>query len=185
MKINLRKASVIQDNLLDEIKLQRKSASLEVQPYSHNPLNKMNASEEAFKEAHKITTLYLKVRCELRSLVARKNAEVGVTDLLAQDNMLQAQEVFLKEISTASPRLDDEAVLAYMESIKHREERRFGDAYTLDVLRHDDLRQLQEEFNELRKARRRLKDELVTLNVTHTIEVSEEAARVISELGFD
>jgi len=123
--------------------------------------------------------------------VAKKNAEVGITDYLAEEAMLASAEARLKAFSEAEVRPNLEALKAEIESRKanSNSERMsiYGRDYSVDVnvVPLEAVETAKKELEGIRKRRRKIKDEMVSINVRTEFEVPEQVALVLTELGLD
>jgi uncharacterized protein YdcH (DUF465 family) len=192
MKINLRKASVVQQTILDEIKrLGTEDTTVKVSLYEQDIEARLNEQLAKVRENHAKAGRLLNANKFLRGLVARKNAEVGVTDYLAEEAMLASAEARLKAFSEANVRPNLESLKAEIESRKASgaSERAsiYGREYNVDVnvVPVESINEAKKELENIRKRRRKIKDEMVSINVRTEIEVPEQVALVLTELGLD
>jgi uncharacterized protein YdcH (DUF465 family) len=123
--------------------------------------------------------------------VARKNAEVGITDYLAEEAMLASAEARLKAFSEAEVRPNLDALKAEIESRKANSNSErvslYGRDYSVDVnvVPVEAVETAKKELEGIRKRRRKIKDEMVSINVRTEFEVPEQVALVLTELGLD
>lgn len=191
MKINLRKASVVQQTILDEIKrLGTEDTTVKVSLYEQDIEARLNEQLAKVRENHAKAGRLLNANKFLRGLVARKNAEVGVTDYLAEEAMLASAEARLKAFSEANVRPNLESLKAEIESRKTTGNERasiYGREYNVDVnvVPVESINEAKKELENIRKRRRKIKDEMVSINVRTEIEVPEQVALVLTELGLD
>jgi hypothetical protein len=191
MKINLRKASVVQQTILDEIKrLGTEDTTVKVSLYEQDIEARLNEQLAKVRENHAKAGRLLNANKFLRGLVARKNAEVGVTDYLAEEAMLASAEARLKAFSEANVRPNLESLKAEIESRKASgaSERAsiYGREYNdVNVVPVESINEAKKELENIRKRRRKIKDEMVSINVRTEIEVPEQVALVLTELGLD
>jgi len=192
MKINLRKASVVQQTILDEIKrLGTESNTLKVSLFETDIEARLNEQLARVRENHGKAGRLLNANKFLRAVVAKKNAEVGITDYLAEEAMLASAEARLKAFSEAEVRPNLEALKAEIESRKanSNSERMsiYGRDYSVDVnvVPLEAVETAKKELEGIRKRRRKIKDEMVSINVRTEFEVPEQVALVLTELGLD
>ncbi len=185
MKINLRKASIVQDLLQDEI------GRFDQVPYTVHPnLFETNICEQvqqqlvAFEEAQAKVEVYQEARRVLRTLVAKYNAKAGINELLAEDAMLASRERRQRNIVTNSkPRLSDEAINRQLESLLQSDE--YSRSIKLDVLPVETITAIEDRIEAIKRRRRKIKDQLLVINITTEIEVPKKVATLIKELGLD
>jgi len=192
MKINLRKASVVQQTILDEIKrLGTESNTLKVSLFETDIEARLNEQLARVRENHGKAGRLLNANKFLRAVVAKKNAEVGITDYLAEEAMLASAEARLKAFSEAEVRPNLDALKAEIESRKanSNSERMsiYGRDYSVDVnvVPVEAVETAKKELEGIRKRRRKIKDEMVSINVRTEFEVPEQVALVLTELGLD
>lgn len=192
MKINLRKASVVQQTILDEIKrLGTESNTLKVSLFETDIEARLDEQLARVRENHGKAGRLLNANKFLRAVVAKKNAEVGITDYLAEEAMLASAEARLKAFSEAEVRPNLDALKAEIESRKanSNSERMsiYGRDYSVDVnvVPVEAVETAKKELEGIRKRRRKIKDEMVSINVRTEFEVPEQVALVLTELGLD
>lgn len=193
MKINLRKASAVQDAIQDEIRrISDESTSVSISLFDQSPQVLMDQQLERFTDSFERTVRFMEAYKFLRATVARKNAETGIVDYLAEDSMLAAMEPRLERIAHMNLRPDlahldqelsarrnasDEKVSLYSSG------REFN--ITVNVMDQTTQDQARGELEKLRRRRRRMRDEMVSINVKTEFEVPEQVAMVLTELGLD
>lgn len=191
MKINLRKASVVQQTIIDELKrLGTESTSLKVSLFETNVQALLDEQMVKVRENHSHAGRLMNANRFLRAIVARKNAEVGISDYLAEEAMLASVESRLKIYSEVGVRQNLEALGAEIESRKTSGGERasiYGREYTIDVnvVPAETVAEAKKELETIRRRRRKIKDEMVSINVRTEFEVPEQVALVLTELGLD
>ena len=191
MKINLRKASVVQQTIQDEIKrLGTESYTLKVSLFETDIEARLNEQLAKVRENHAHAGRLMSANRFLRAVVARKNAEVGITDYLAEEAMLGAAETRLKSFSEATVRQALSSLVAEIESRRTPGTDRssiYGREYTVDVnvVPGEAVAEAKKELETIRRRRRKIKDEMVSINVRTEFEVPEQVALVLTELGLD
>jgi uncharacterized protein YdcH (DUF465 family)/Uri superfamily endonuclease len=192
MKINLRKASVVQQTIIDEIKrLGTVDTTLKVSLFEADIQARLDEQLIKVRENHAHVGRLLNANKFLRAVVAKKNAEVGIADYLAEEAMLASAETRLKAYSESAVRPNLDALVAEIESRKANSNNErmsiYGRDYSLDVnvVPAEAVAEAKAELEKIRKRRRKIKDEMVTINVRTEFEVPEQVALVLSELGLD
>ena len=192
MKINLRKASVVQQTITDEIKrLGTESTSIKVSLFETNVTALLDEQLKKVQENHAHAGRLMSANRFLRAIVARKNAEVGIADYLAEEAMLASAETRLKSFSDAVVRPSLTALQAEIESRKasgaNERASIYGREYSVDVnvVPAESIATAKTELEGIRRRRRKIKDEMVSINVRTEIEVPEQVALVLTELGLD
>jgi len=192
MKINLRKASVVQQTIVDEIKrLGTEDTTVKISLFEPNINARLEEQLVKVKANHSQAGRLLNANKFLRAVVAKKNAEVGITDYLAEEAMLASAEARLKAYSESAVRQNLDALMAEIESRKATSANErvsiYGREYTVDVnvVPAEAVAEAKKELENIRKRRRKIKDEMVSINVRTEIEVPEQVAQVLTELGLD
>ena len=192
MKINLRKASVVQQTIVDEIKrLGTEDTTVKISLFEPNINARLEEQLVKVKANHSQAGRLLNANKFLRAVVAKKNAEVGITDYLAEEAMLASAEARLKAYSESAVRQNLDALMAEIESRKATSANErvsiYGREYTVDVnvVPAEAITEAKKELENIRKRRRKIKDEMVSINVRTEIEVPEQVAQVLTELGLD
>jgi len=191
MKINLRKASVVQQTITDEIKrLGVESNTIKVSLFETDIEARLEEQMVKISENHAHVGRLMHANRFLRAIVAKKNAEVGIADYLAEESMLASAESRLKVFSDADVRPALASLVAEIDSRKAPGTERtsiYGREYTIDVnvLPASSIAEAKKELESVRRRRRKIKDEMVSVNVRTEFEVPEQVAQVLTELGLD
>jgi len=191
MKINLRKASVVQQTIIDEIKrLGNEKTTVSVSLFADNVANLLNAQLEKVIANNQRVGRLLDANRYLRATVAKKNAEVGITDYLAEDAFLASAESRVRQITELEVRPDLSALEKEIQarSANTGNERSiYGRDYNIEVhvALPETVAEAKAELARIQKRRRKIKDEMVTINVRTEFEVAEQVALVLTDLGLD
>jgi cell division protein FtsB len=191
MKINLRKASVVQQTIIDEIKrLGNEKTTVSVSLFADNVANLLNTQLEKVIANNQRVGRLLDANRYLRATVAKKNAEVGITDYLAEDAFLASAESRVRQITELEVRPD---LTALEKEIQARsantgnERSIYGRDYNIEVnvALPETVAEAKAELARIQRRRRKIKDEMVTINVRTEFEVAEQVALVLTDLGLD
>lgn len=192
MKINLRKASVVQQTITDEIKrLGTEETTVKISLFEADIQARLDEQMDKVRANHAQAGRLLNANKFIRAMVAKKNAEVGITDYLAEEAMLASAETRLKAFGDAVIRPSLDALTAEIESRKANSNNErvslYGRDYSVDVnvVPAEAVTTAKNELETIRRRRRKIKDEMVSINVRTEIEVPEQIALVLSELGLD
>jgi len=191
MKINLRKASVVQQTIMDEIKrLGNEKTTISVSLFADNVANLLNAQLEKVIANNQRVGRLLDANRYLRATVAKKNAEVGITDYLAEDAFLASAESRVRQIAELEVRPDLSALEKEIQarSANTGNERSiYGRDYNIEVhvALPETVAEAKAELARIQRRRRKIKDEMVTINVRTEFEVAEQVALVLTDLGLD
>ncbi len=193
MQINLRKAAVVQQIIQDEIKrLGQEDTKIRVSLFDENVQARLD--EQAGKviaTAQRVGRL-MEANRYFRATLARKNAEHGIADYLAEDAMLAAMEQRVTALTEVESRPDLEVLkkeIAARQAQKDEKVSIYGATreyeVSVNVLPQNLIDSAKSELENVRRRRRKIKDEMVTINVKHEFEVPEQIASVLVELGLD
>jgi len=183
---------VVQQTIQDEIKrLGTESVTLKVSLFETDIQARLDEQLAKVRTNHAHVGRLMSANRYLRAYVAKKNAEVGITDYLAEEAMLASAEARVKGFGEAEIRPNLESLKAEIESRKANSNNErvsiYGRDYSLDVnvVPAEAVAEAKAELEKIRKRRRKIKDEMVSLNVRTEFEVPEQIALVLSELGLD
>lgn len=193
MQINLRKAAVVQQIIQDEIKrLGQEDTKIRISLFDENVQARLD--EQAGKviaTAQRVGRL-MEANRYFRATLARKNAEHGIADYLAEDAMLAAMEQRVTALTEVEARPDLEVLkkeIAARQAQKDEKVSIYGATreyeVSVNVLPQNLIDSAKGELENVRRRRRKIKDEMVTINVKHEFEVPEQIASVLVELGLD
>jgi hypothetical protein len=193
MKINLRKAAVVQQTILDEIKrIGTEKTSVSVSLFEANIEGKLDEQLTKVVDTNRKVGRLLEANRFLRANVARKNAEVGIADYLAEESYLASAESRLKALSEVDARQQLTSLQQEIDARKSSKESERMSIYgrseysvEVNVVPVEVIVKAKTELEGIRKRRRKIKDEMVALNVRTEIEVPEQVALVLTELGLD
>jgi hypothetical protein len=194
MKINLRKASVVQDQIQAELKqLGAEKTEVTVNIFDTDVESKLDAQLFKVRESNQRVGRFLEANSYLRAAVAQKNAEVGITGYLAEDAMLAAAEARTRAVTELEVRPNLDSLNQEMQSRRasanstDRVSLYGGRGYemSVNIATQEYVDEARRSLETIRRRRRKIKDEMVTINVRTEIEVPEKVALVLTELGLD
>jgi hypothetical protein len=187
MKINLRKASVIQDALKSEISSISKSivSSITLNIFDDELEEKLQRAQDKVTEGIEKVTRYSDARRFVRAKVAQLNVEVGIAKMLAEEAMLESQEQHLSSItssgygsslSTIKRHIENMLNLAKSGSSQHQ--------LSTKVLSESFIEETESKLNRIKHRRRQLKDRMVAINVKTDFELPADVEATLKELGL-
>ena len=146
------------------------------------------------RESNQRVGRFLEANSYLRAMVAQKNAEVGITGYLAEDAMLAAAEARTRAVTELEIRPNIESLTQEMQS--RRATANSADRVSLygsgrhyemsvNIATQEYVDEARRSLETIRRRRRKIKDEMVTINVRTEFEVPEKVALVLTELGLD
>lgn len=182
---------MVQQTIIDEIKrLGNEKTTVSVSLFADNVANLLNAQLEKVIANNQRVGRLLDANRYLRATVAKKNAEVGITDYLAEDAFLASAESRVRQITELEVRPDLSALEKEIQarSANTGNERSiYGRDYNIEVhvALPETVAEAKAELARIQKRRRKIKDEMVTINVRTEFEVAEQVALVLTDLGLD
>lgn len=188
MRINLRKAAAVQQAIQDEVKRINVDHETRVSFFDGGAKFTLAAHFERFAAEQSRRERLLVALYTLRQIVARKNAEAGITDRLAEEAHLAALESSLAAISRCEPQPDLELLGRELQARREGKEESYGGRnyhMMVSALPADYIKNTEAHLANIRRTRRRIRDEMVSVNVKTEVEVPSEVSTVLVELGLD
>lgn len=190
MDITLRKANTIQNTIRDAINDISIKTSLEINEFEDIDKVIADASANLYiadKRRHNLTTaLY-----DIRSLVGIANATSGLNEKLAKAAMYDRRIIQLSDFSKLAAMLDRDVIVGRLEKIKKQpiESSRYSlsrsdTVVSTTVLTQEQINQAAASIKELQKNKRKLNDEILSLNVSVTVKLSDETVKVLTDEGL-
>lgn len=193
MQINLRKAAVVQQIIQDEIRrIGQEDTKIRVSLFEENIQARLDEqSNKVIATAQRVGRL-MEANRYFRATVAKKNAEFGIADYLAEDAMLAAMEQRISALAETEARPDLDVLQREISARREQKEEKVsiyggGRDYevSVNVLTKTLIDGAKNELENVRRRRRKIKDEMVSINVRNEFEVPEQIASVLAELGLD
>lgn len=188
MKINLRKAHAIQQQIREE--MNRLAFSTEIS------LNEYEWAEDQVKTAKSNLDNQLKtwdkltgIILDIRKKIARANAEEGISDLLADAAMLDKQIQLYTQFANARPQ-DKATVLNGR--LKKRQESTEASHYggfggvsiASGVLSENDIDKHRLTLANLKRTKQEVQEMILAANIETQIELDEDAEKLLARLGI-
>ena len=193
MQINLRKAAVVQQIIQDEIKrIGQEDTKIRVSLFEENIQARLDEqSNKVIATAQRVGRL-MEANRYFRATVAKKNAEFGIADYLAEDAMLAAMEQRISALAETEARPELDVLQREISARREQKEEKvsiYGGSrdyeVSVNVLTKTLIDGAKNELENVRRRRRKIKDEMVSINVRNEFEVPEQIASVLAELGLD
>jgi hypothetical protein len=182
MKISLRKAKVVQTNILECIESIRYVLSVEINEFQDvNALMQQayNNTIAADKRRNDLTAAIY----EIRDLVGAANASSGIDTLLTQIAYIDRRVKQVTELSNATEVLPPEVLAGRVERLKFEKESigsyRSGSTSYTGIFTREQLTQFKAEITQLKRQRQRLNDRLLHLNMTTEISLKDETVNLL------
>jgi hypothetical protein len=189
MKINLRKANTLQLSIQDAIKGIKFDTEVKVNEFqvAEDEIARMRNDFAAKQERHRglLNSLY-----DIRKAVSQANSAQGVDVKLADVALMDKKIQYLAELAGKSVRDSVEVVAGKMEKLRNRKEDTrslyYGHDATVDtsIFTQEDIAGFRTAVSQGKKAKQKLQDELLEINVRTEIELSADAVTVLTTEGL-
>lgn len=186
MEVSLRKADQLANAVKELLQTNNEiSYAVTVSAFDKDWRDKIQ--KERSETETKITRLTMLHRClaGIRSAVGRANAECGINDLLAMDNLYKNMINMLTPISGVVAMESDTVIERTLEAQKTPKE---GGRYgwdqpnynlTVNIIEAAYIEKIKNDISNLKKQRRELSDELIAKNVTVKVKLTEEVTSTL------
>jgi len=185
MKISLRKASVVQQNIQQLLKSVEVATTVKFNEFEETADVLAKATEALYaadnRRAQLLAALYA-----VRKLVARANVETEISDRLASCAFIDKRLSQLAPLTEKTALQEPAAVVAgKLDKIRNDkgESRRsiygYDDTVSSGILLATQIEGFQSEVLELKKSKQKLNDEILELNVRTEIEIPEDIEEIL------
>ena len=184
MELTLRKASALQNSINDTVRSITLTQTIRINEFQEAEVEISKAAQEfnsnVFRRVALTDVLY-----EIRKLVSRANAQAGVNEKLADLAQLEKDIQFFSGLTAHDVRESAQVIEGKLNKIRNRKEESRASLYGRDdevstsVLTRKDVDLFRAKVAEAKKAKQKLQDELLELNVRTTITLSGKAADVL------
>ena len=188
MKINLRKANALQLSVQEAIKSIKFDTEVKINEFqvAEDEIAKAREAFAAKQERHRglLNSLY-----DIRKAVSQANAVQGVDVKLADVALMDKKIQYLSELAGKPVRESEEVVAGKMDKLRNRKEDTrslyYGDA-TVDtsIFTAEDIAGFRTAANMGKKAKQKLQDELLDINVRTEIDLSADVVTVLTTEGL-
>jgi len=189
MKINLRKANALQLSVQEAIKSIKFDTEIKVNEFqtAEDEIAKAREAFVANQERHRglLNSLY-----DIRKAVSQANAAQGVDVKLADVALMDKKIQYLADLASKSIRDSVEVVAGKMEKLRNRKESNsslyYGHDATVDtsIFTQEDIAGFRTAVSMGKKAKQKLQDELLEINVRTEIELSADVVTVLTTEGL-
>jgi hypothetical protein len=189
MKINLRKANALQLSIQEAIKSIKFDTEVKVNEFqvAEDEIARLRNDFAAKQERHRglLNSLY-----DIRKAVSQANSAQGVDVKLADVALMDKKIQYLAELAGKSVRDSVEVVAGKMEKLRNRKEDTrslyYGHDATVDtsIFTAEDIAGFRTAVSMGKKAKQKLQDELLEINVRTEIELSADAVTVLTAEGL-
>ena len=189
MKINLRKANALQLSVQEAIKSIKFDTEVKINEFqvAEDEITKAREAFAAKQERHRglLNSLY-----DIRKAVSQANATQGVDVKLADVALMDKKIQYLAELAGKSVRDSVEVVAGKLDKLRNRKEDSrslyYGHDATVDtsIFTAEDIAGFRAAVNMGKKAKQKLQDELLEINVRTEIDLSADAVTVLTSEGL-
>jgi hypothetical protein len=189
MKINLRKANALQLSVQEAIKSIKFDTEVKINEFqvAEDEIARMRNDFAAKQERHRglLNSLY-----DIRKAVSQANAAQGVDVKLADVALMDKKIQYLADLAGKTVRDSAEVVAGKMEKLRNRKDDTrslyYGHDATVDtsIFTAEDIAGFRTAVSMGKKAKQKLQDELLEINVRTEIELSADAVTVLTAEGL-
>lgn len=191
MQINLRKANALQSEIRKAISSSGVSDTVSVTEYTGDIAGALNIAMDAFATDVTRKVALNTALFNIRKSVAQANAYVGISDILADVQTIDAVMAVYSGVATKAVAKSVEEITARVEKLKtaptDSSSRIYGDRFsTVDtsVVEQSTIDVAKAKVKELKREKQTLQDKLLTLNVNTTITISATDEMVLKVEGI-
>jgi len=189
MKINLRKANALQLSIQEAIKSIKFDTEVKVNEFqvAEDEIARLRNDFAAKQERHRglLNSLY-----DIRKAVSQANSAQGVDVKLADVALMDKKIQYLAELAGKTVRDSVEVVAGKMEKLRNRKEDTrslyYGHDATVDtsIFTQEDIAGFRTAVSLGKKAKQKLQDELLEINVRTEIDLSADVITVLTTEGL-
>jgi glutamyl/glutaminyl-tRNA synthetase len=191
MQINLRKASAIQSEIRKAITGVKATDSVSVTEFTADVDAALSKGALEFTQALQRKEALNKALFQIRAAAGRANVESGISDVLADIQLLDAQIAIKSTIASTAPRKEVTEINARIVKMKQApsSERSmlYGERYNTvetTVVSEQDINVAKAELKMLKRDKQALADKLLQLNVNTLIQLSDPTKLTLQEEGL-
>lgn len=184
MEVSLRKADQLANAVKELLADNSMETAITLNAFDANWKTKMTvARDEVAKKIARLDDLYTAL-FEIRKAVGRANAESGINDLLASDNLCKQKIALRSMLTVAEAAADDATIAGNLEARKTPgDQGRYGwernHDMAVNLLEKKFVDVVKSECATLKRLRRDISDELIAKNVTVKVRLPEHAVNVL------
>jgi glutamyl/glutaminyl-tRNA synthetase len=191
MQINLRKASAIQSEIRKAIAGVKATDSVSVTEFTADVDAALSKGALEFTQALQRKEALNKALFQIRAAAGRANVESGISDVLADIQLLDAQISIKSTIASTAPRKEVTEINARIVKMKQAPSSDrsvlYGERYNTvetTVVSEQDINVAKAELKMLKRDKQALADKLLQLNVNTLIQLSDPTKLTLQEEGL-
>jgi hypothetical protein len=176
--INLRKANAIQSEIRKAISSSASKDTLSVTEYTTSVVDALEKATEVFATDVTRKVALNTALFNIRKSVAQANANNGISDILADVELIDAKMAVYSNIATKEVAKSVTEIVARIEKMKTtptNESRIYGDRYNTvetSVVEQNTIDHAKQMIKQLKREKQTLQDKLLALNVNTVINIS-------------
>lgn len=188
MNISLRKASAIQNRILEAIREIKIETSIQLNEFQDAETMLNQASETLWENDQRRNLLLLSLY-NIRGLVGAANSASGVDLALSKAAFIDKRIVQLSEFASLSPVDSIDVINGRLAKIKEGDQSQRGRGWNPDtvetsVITSVRLSKVKSEILYLKKEKQKLNDEILELNIKTEIPLADETVKVLTDEGL-
>lgn len=187
MNITLRKASALQNSINETLKGLEVTSTVTVDEFQNAGSVIAAKRDEVTKTIVRKTSL-LDVLYAIRKGVATANAAAGITELLADVAQLEKRIQLQSQLAGATVQLEPAVLDGRLNRLREQtgETRLYRSASGVEtgVFTEEEVSRAKAELADLKKRKQALQDQLLELNVSTSVELSEKSVIVLQQEGL-
>ncbi len=188
--INLRKANAIQSEIRKAISGSASKDTLSVTEYTTSVVDALEKATEVFANDVTRKVALNTALFNIRKSVAQANANNGISDILADVELIDAKMAVYSNIATKEVAKSVNEIVARIEKMKvtpTNESRIYGDRYNnveTSVVEQNTIDHAKQMVKQLKREKQTLQDKLLALNVNTVINISDADEMVLKVEGI-
>lgn len=188
LKVSLRKANAIQTNINDLLKSIAVKTTVELSEFQE-PTAVLQAANDALMAADVRRSDLLMALYSIRATMGIANFQCGIGNKLSHLAYIDKRLAQLDPLIQESAALKDLQVISgQLDKIRNRREEHrlygYGDGVSSGVLQLTQVESIRGIIRELKKQKQSLNDEVLHLNVTTEIELTDEVENILKKEGI-
>jgi tetrahydromethanopterin S-methyltransferase subunit H len=188
MNITLRRASALQNSIQEAIKAIRVETEVELNEFQ-NVDAAITAALDAMQAAVAQRDALTVALYTIRGQVSAANSVAGIDQRLTQAAMIDKQLGYVTEIASAKVAQDRDVILGRLDKIRAAPADRrsiygFDSTVSTSILSAYDIAAARARVQELKKAKQRINDEVLELNIRTEIELTADTQNTLQAAGL-
>jgi hypothetical protein len=188
MNITLRRANALQNSIQEAIKAIRVETEVELNEFQ-NVDAAITAALDTMQAAVVQRDALTVALYTIRDKVSEANATAGIDRHLTQAAMIDKQLGYATEIASAKVAQDRDVIQGRLEKIRATPAERtsiygFNNTVSTSILSQYDVAGARARVQELKKAKQRINDEVLELNIRTEIELSADVEKTLQAAGL-